>query len=80
MSSNGYDSAFISKNFHILKAQNESTNDASRKASIDFHIRDLIDAINSSENYFTTSSCSGRFLAFSQVKLTKLFASTTTKI
>jgi tRNA(Phe) wybutosine-synthesizing methylase Tyw3 len=56
------------KNFTILKAQNESMNDASRKASIDAPIRTLIESINNSENYFTTSSCSGRFLAFSQVK------------
>ncbi len=57
------------KNFDTLKSQCEVLDDASRKSSIDFHIRDLIEAINSSENYFTTSSCSGRFIAFSQVKL-----------
>jgi len=40
--------------------------DASRKSSIDAHCRQLVDAINASPNYFTTSSCSGRFLAFAQ--------------
>ncbi len=34
--------------------------DKSMKGSIDFHIKKLIDLINSSDNYYTTSSCSGR--------------------
>lgn len=56
-----------SKNFNTLKSQQCFIEDASRKSSIDVHIRPLVDAINNSENYFTTSSCSGRFLAFAQV-------------
>jgi tRNA(Phe) wybutosine-synthesizing methylase Tyw3 len=55
------------KNFEKIRSQQEIMTDASRKSSIDHHIKDLIESINSSENYFTTSSCSGRFLAFSQV-------------
>jgi plasmid rolling circle replication initiator protein Rep len=56
------------KNFDKLKSQQSVSKDASRKASIDEHISDLVDLINNSENYFTTSSCSGRFLAFAQVR------------
>jgi tRNA wybutosine-synthesizing protein 3 len=59
------DDVFL-KNFNIHKAQQDILQDASRKSSIDVHIRGLVDCINSSDNYFTTSSCSGRFLAFSQ--------------
>ena len=36
--------------------------DKSRKGSIDKKIRKLVDKINSLENYYTTSSCSGRIL------------------
>ncbi len=56
-----------SKNFEKIRSQQEFITDASRKSSYDEHIKDLIESINTSENYFTTSSCSGRFLAFSQV-------------
>ena len=66
MSSKNFDEIF-QKNFDTLKSQNLILDDASRKASIDLPIRDLVEAINDSENYFTTSSCSGRFIAFSQV-------------
>lgn len=62
-----FDDKVFEKNFNILKAQSEICDDASRKSSIDARIRDLIESINKSEYYFTTSSCSGRFLAFSQV-------------
>lgn len=58
------------KNFATLKSQQAFVEDASRKSSIDARIRDLVEAINESANYFTTSSCSGRLLAFSQVLLT----------
>ncbi|CAF0982089.1 unnamed protein product [Brachionus calyciflorus] len=54
------------KNFDVLKSQQLIIEDASRKSSIDFRIQPLCNAINNSENYFTTSSCSGRFIAFSQ--------------
>lgn len=36
--------------------------DKSTKGSIDEDIKDLLDKINSKENYYTTSSCSGRIL------------------
>lgn len=36
--------------------------DLSRKGSVDEPIRDLVDFINSSDKYFTTSSCSGRIV------------------
>ena len=39
--------------------------DKSRKASIDGKIRNLVDKINSLDDFFTTSSCSGRVLLFS---------------
>lgn len=55
------------KNFDKLRSQQEFVEDASRKSSIDAHCRDLCTELNASENYFTTSSCSGRFLAFAQV-------------
>lgn len=55
------------KNFNNVKQQQEFIEDASRKSSIDARIKPLVDSINKSDNYFTTSSCSGRFLAFSQV-------------
>lgn len=60
------------KNFPLLKSQQPFLEDASRKSSIDARIRPLVEAINNSESYFTTSSCSGRFLAFSQVELISL--------
>jgi tRNA(Phe) wybutosine-synthesizing methylase Tyw3 len=64
--SKNYDEFYI-KHFDILKSQVENIQDASRKSSIDIRIRDIVDSINNSENYFTTSSCSGRFIVFSQV-------------
>lgn len=60
------------RNFDKLRSQQEFIQDASRKSSIDFHCRELVDALNHSDNYFTTSSCSGRYLAFAQVKFIKL--------
>lgn len=41
--------------------------DLSKKGSIDDQIMDLIQYINTKENYFTTSSCSGRISVFSEV-------------
>lgn len=68
--SKNYDEIYI-KHFDILKSQVENIQDASRKSSIDIRIRDIVDSINNSENYFTTSSCSGRFIVFSQVNYSK---------
>lgn len=59
----------FNKIFDGLKSQQLKNEDASRKSSFDAHIQLLCDMINNSYNYFTTSSCSGRFLAFSQVNL-----------
>lgn len=41
--------------------------DLSKKGSIDDQILDLVHCINSKDNYFTTSSCSGRVSVFSEV-------------
>ena len=56
----------FAKHFDTLRSQQDISKDASRKSSIDARIRDLVDAINESDDYFTTSSCSGRYLAFAQ--------------
>ena len=37
-------------------------NDKSKKKSIDIGVKKLVKRVNSSANYFTTSSCSGRIL------------------
>ncbi len=42
--------------------------DKSRKGSIDKEIKKLVDKINSLENYYTTSSCSGRILILAMPK------------
>jgi tRNA(Phe) wybutosine-synthesizing methylase Tyw3 len=63
------------KNFDKLKSQQCLIEDASRKSSVDALIVDMVSAINNSENYFTTSSCSGRFLAFVQVYFYNTFLS-----
>lgn len=41
--------------------------DLSKKGSIDDQIIDLVQYINAQENFFTTSSCSGRISVFSEV-------------
>ena len=63
-----YDEIF-EKNFDKIRSQQAyiEEEDASRKSSIDSRIVELVNAINKSDNYFTTSSCSGRFLAYAQV-------------
>ena len=45
--------------------------DKSRKGSIDVRIRKLVSKINSLDDFFTTSSCSGRVLLFSNPKSNK---------
>ncbi len=57
-----------SKHFDQIRIQQEyiPDEDASRKSSIDLHCLELVNSVNASPNYFTTSSCSGRFLAFAQ--------------
>ncbi len=63
-----YDEIF-EKNFDKIRSQQAyvEEEDASRKSSIDSRIVELVNAINKSDNYFTTSSCSGRFIAYAQV-------------
>ncbi|CAH1799728.1 unnamed protein product [Owenia fusiformis] len=50
--------------FDNQKKQCLAAVDLSRKGSIDAPIVELIEKINSSENYFTTSSCSGRLCIY----------------
>ena len=69
MLQNGFKENPYLENFDKHKSQQQFIEDASRKSSIDSHILKLVEAINQNKNYFTTSSCSGRFLAFSQVNL-----------
>ena len=38
--------------------------DLSRKGSVDSSIVELVEFINKQNNYFTTSSCSGRIILF----------------
>ena len=45
--------------------------DRSRKGSIDGRIRKLVNKINSLDDFFTTSSCSGRIMLFSLPKSNK---------
>ncbi len=41
--------------------------DLSRKGSVDEPIVDVVDYINGHDHYYTTSSCSGRIIVFSEV-------------
>ena len=41
--------------------------DLSRKGSVDALIRSLVDCINACEDFYTTSSCSGRAVVFCEV-------------
>ena len=52
------------ENFDKQKSLSLSKLDISRKGLFDDHILDLILYINKLENYFTTSSCSGRIILF----------------
>ena len=49
-------------NFAKLKKDFLEKQDKSIKGSIDKEIKDLVDKINSFDDYFTTSSCSGRIV------------------
>lgn len=42
--------------------------DLSKKGSFDEKLLQLINALNNSQNYYTTSSCSGRVYLFEKVK------------
>ena len=56
-------------NFEISKRNAIKKIDFSRKGSIDEPIKDLVELINNCDNYFTTSSCSGRVCLFEEVHL-----------
>lgn len=48
-----------------LKDLESGVKDKSKKGFIDEEIKSLVDKINKQENYYTTSSCSGRILLYS---------------
>lgn len=45
--------------------------DYSKKGSVDEKIKSLVDAINSKDNYYTTSSCSGRIIIYKETEKKK---------
>lgn len=53
--------------FQQQKSTNLAKVDLSRKGSIDEPIVDLVHLINQHDQYFTTSSCSGRICVFEEV-------------
>lgn len=53
--------------FNSRKQQVLQHADLSRKGSIDDYIQPLVEFINSSHDYVTTSSCSGRILIYCEV-------------
>jgi tRNA wybutosine-synthesizing protein 3 len=55
-------------NFQKEKKEFLTKKDKSRKGSIDIKIKKLVDKINSLEDFYTTSSCSGRILIFVKPK------------
>lgn len=61
--------------FDKQKAQSLEGIDHSKKGSFDAPIHDLIVLINTNNDFFTTSSCSGRILIFTEVSFlaSKLF-------
>lgn len=54
--------------FNRRKKQQFMKNDRSLKQSIDEKIRKLCEKINKNDNYYTTSSCSGRILLLRNIK------------
>lgn len=52
-------------NFNLEKKNALEKKDKSRKNRVDKEIKDVLDKINSFDNYFTTSSCSGRIVLIS---------------
>src|SRR3972149_12258512 len=54
--------------FDRQKQQQLSRPDFSKKGSIDRPIERLVKKINSSDNYYTTSSCSGRIMVLAEGK------------
>ena len=58
-------------NFQKEKKDFLAKKDKSKKGSIDIKIKKLVDKINSLEGFYTTSSCSGRFLILALPKSNK---------
>lgn len=54
--------------FNKAKMQCLSRSDLSRKGSIDEPIRPLVEQFNSSQNFYTTSTCSGRISLISKTR------------
>uniref|UniRef100_A0A672HRI9 tRNA wybutosine-synthesizing protein 3 homolog n=1 Tax=Salarias fasciatus TaxID=181472 RepID=A0A672HRI9_SALFA len=52
----------ISKKFVLWKKQCVEKLDASKKGSVDENIQHVVTLLNSCEQFFTTSSCSGRII------------------
>ena len=61
------DEIVLSIEFDKQKAKSLSGIDNSRKGSVDSRIIELVDFINQLEDFFTTSSCSGRLALISGV-------------
>ena len=53
--------------FKHQKKTNLSKVDLSRKGSVDAAIVELVQLINEQQEYFTTSSCSGRIYVYEEV-------------
>jgi tRNA wybutosine-synthesizing protein 3 len=71
MSSSNLPHSFLLKKKRILESlavPEESYEDLSPKGSVDERIRDLIEEINRSEGFVTTSSCAGRTSVFLEGK------------
>ena len=60
------------KHFQSEKARILGKVDLSRKGSVDEPIRELIGFLNLQESFYTTSSCSGRVVIFSEVRFIHL--------
>ncbi len=58
-------------NFSNEKKQCLEKSDKSKKQSVDIRIREIVDFINSLEDYYTTSSCSGRILVIENLESRK---------
>ena len=54
--------------FAKQKAESLSSVDHSKKGTVDAAICDLVGFINASDNFFTTSSCSGRIAVIAEVR------------
>ena len=54
--------------FAKQKAESLSSIDHSKKGTVDAAICDLVGFINASDNFFTTSSCSGRIAVIAEVR------------